>query len=126
MRGEESRLASGNLADMRGNLKEGVDGLEQATRWIVDGFPRDARAVAAVAVPYLKLFGTVAGGWMMARAALIANEHLRQPDADREFLEAKVATARFYAAHELPKAAALAREVMHGAASVMAVDPDRF
>jgi hypothetical protein len=111
---------------MRGNLKEAIDGLEQATGWIVDRFPRDAKSVAAVAVPYLKLFGTVAGGWMMARAALIAGERLKQPDADREFLEGKLATARFYAEHELPKATALAREVVHGAASVLALDPNRF
>ena len=126
MRREESRLAAGNLADMRGHLKDAIDGLEQATRWIVDRFPRDAKSVAAVSVPYLKLFGTVAGGWMMARAALVASERLQQPDADREFLEAKLATARFYAEHELPKATALAREVLHGAASVLALEPDRF
>jgi acyl-CoA dehydrogenase len=62
----------------------------------------------------------------MARAALIANAELKQPDADRDFLEAKLATAGFYAEHELPKAGALAREVVHGAASVLAVDPSKF
>jgi acyl-CoA dehydrogenase len=92
----------------------------------VDTFPSNAKAVAAVAVPYLKLFGTVAGGWMMARAALLAAEKLRQPDADSGFLETKLATARFYAEHELPKAISLAREVTHGAESVLALDPDRF
>ncbi len=126
MREDEARLAAGSLAGMRGNLKEAIDQLEQATRWIVDAFPRDAKAVAAVSVPYLKLFGTVAGGWMMMRAALIANERLQQPDADRAFLEGKLATARFYVEHELPKAATLAREVVRGAASVLEVDPDRF
>ncbi len=126
MRGAASKLEAGPFADTRGSLKDAIDGLEQATRWIVDSFPRDAKAVAAVAVPYLKLFGTVSGGWMMARAALIASEQLKQPDADQDFLEAKLATARFYAEHELPKAAALAREVIHGAASVLALDPAKF
>ncbi len=126
MRGAASKLEAGPFADTRGSLKDAIDGLEQATRWIVDSFPRDAKAVAAVSVPYLKLFGTVSGGWMMARAALIASEQLKQPDADQDFLEAKLATARFYAEHELPKAAALAREVIHGAASVLALDPAKF
>ncbi|MNC91877.1 hypothetical protein D3C83_82090 [compost metagenome] len=63
---------------------------------------------------------------MMARAALIAGEKLRQPDADRDFLEAKLATARFYAEHELPKAATFAREVTRGADSVLALDPAKF
>jgi len=111
---------------LRGNLNEAIDNLEGATRWIVDTFPHDPNAVAAVSVPYLKLFGTVAGGWMIARATLIASEQLKQPDADREFLEAKLATARFYAEHELPKAAAFAREVVQGAGSVLDLDPAKF
>ena len=111
---------------LRRNLTEALDDLESATRWIVETFPANPKSVAAVAVPYLKLFGTVAGGWTMARAAVIANEQLKQPDADREFLEGKLATARFYAEHELPKAAAFAREVMHGAGSVLALDPNKF
>ena len=79
-----------------------------------------------MAVPYLKLFGTVAGGWMMARAALVAQEKLKQPDADRDFLEGKLATARFFAEHELPRALPFAREVTRGAASVLALDPNKF
>ena len=116
----------GTPPSLRGNLTEAIDSLEKATRWIVDTFPGDPKAVAASAVPYLKLFGTVAGGWVMARAALIASAQLQQPDADREFLEAKLATARFYAEHELPKAGAFAREVTHGAASVLAFEPSKF
>ena len=111
---------------LRVNFKEAVDSLEAATRWIVETFPKNPKAVAAVAVPYLKLFGTVAGGWMMARAALVAQEKLKQPDADRDFLEAKLATARFYAEHELPRALPLAREVTRGADSVLALDPAKF
>jgi alkylation response protein AidB-like acyl-CoA dehydrogenase len=128
MREIDARLAAGGgeLASTRVNLKEAVDGLENATRWIVETFPVSPNAVAAVAVPYLKLFGTVAGGWMMARAALVARRQLKQPDADRDFLEGKLATARFYAEHELPKAATLAREVVRGADSVLALDPAKF
>jgi hypothetical protein len=128
MREADARLAASGaeLASTRANLEDAVDGLERATRWIVDTFPANPRAVAAVSVPYLKLFGTVAGGWMMARAALIARDRLRQADADRDFLDAKLATARFYAEHELPRAATLAREVTHGADSVLALDPAKF
>ena len=100
--------------------------LEAATHWIVETYPSNPRAVAAVAVPYLKLFGTVAGGWMMARAAQVALGRLREPDADREFLEGKLATARFFAEHELPRAMTLAREVTRGAGSVLALDPSKF
>jgi alkylation response protein AidB-like acyl-CoA dehydrogenase len=128
MREIDARLAAGGgkLASTRVNLKEAVDGLENATRWIVDTYPGNPKAVAAVSVPYLRLFGTVAGGWMMARAALAAREKLGQPDADRDYLEAKLATARFYAEHELPRSATFVREVTHGADSVLALDPGKF
>jgi alkylation response protein AidB-like acyl-CoA dehydrogenase len=128
MRQLESRLAAAgpDLASVRFNFKEAVDTLESATQWIVETFPQDAKAVAGVSVPYLKLFGTVAGGWMMARAAAAAAEQLKQPDADRDFLNGKLATARFYAEHELTKAIPYAREVMRGSASVLALGPDKF
>ncbi len=128
MREIDARLAASgeSLASTRVNLREGVDSLDAATRWIVDTFPKNPKAAAGVSVPYLRLFGTVAGGWMMARAALVAREKLKQPDADRDFLQAKLATARFYAEHELPKALALAREVTRGADSVLALDPAKF
>jgi alkylation response protein AidB-like acyl-CoA dehydrogenase len=119
--------AAGETASsMRTNLKEAMDGLEAATRWIIGNFPKNPRAVAAVSVPYLKLFGTVAGGWMMARAALAAQRLMGTPNADREFLQRKLASACFYAEHELPRAATFAREVTHGADSVLALDPGQF
>jgi alkylation response protein AidB-like acyl-CoA dehydrogenase len=128
MRALDSRLAAGgqDLAATRAGLKEAVASLDGATHWIVDTFPKNPKGVAGVSVPYLKLFGTVAGGWMMARAALIAQEKLKQPDADRDFLQGKLATARFYAEHELPRAAPFAREVTSGADSVLALDPSKF
>jgi alkylation response protein AidB-like acyl-CoA dehydrogenase len=128
MREVDARLAAGGgaLTSTRVNLKEAIDQLESATRWIVDTFPGNPKAVAAVSVPYLRLFGTVAGGWMMARAALAAQQALKQPDADGDFLEGKLASARFYAEHELPRAATLAREVTGGAESVLALDPGKF
>ena len=128
MREIDARLgaAGGMPESLRVNLREAIDNLDGATRWLVETYPQNAKAAAGVAVPYLKLFGTVAGGWMMARAALVAQEKLKQPDADRDFLQAKLATARFYAEHELPRALPLAREVTRGADSVLALDPGKF
>jgi alkylation response protein AidB-like acyl-CoA dehydrogenase len=124
--GELERAEGAAFGAVQRNLAEALAELEQATRWVVRTFPRDPGAAAAVAVPYLELFGTVAGGWMMARAALAARNRLGQPGTDRDFLETKIATARFYAEHELPRALALAREVTGGADSVLALGPDRL
>ena len=121
MRGIEPLLASlGQPYEAtHRNLEAALDALEAATRWLVDNFQRDPRAGAAVAVPYLELFGTVLGGWLMARAALVAQRKLTEPESDREFLSAKIATARFYGEHILPRARAHADIVVSGAASVL-------
>ncbi len=128
MRELDARLAAAgaDFALMRSSLAQGIDALAQATDWLVAQYRERPDAVAAVSVPYLKLFGTVAGGWLMARAALVAGERLAAPGADREFLRAKMATARFYLEHLLPQAAALSQTVTAGAASVIAVDPAAF
>ncbi|MCW5575333.1 MAG: acyl-CoA dehydrogenase [Burkholderiales bacterium] len=128
MRALDAPLAAAGapLAPARASFLQAVDGLEAATRWLVDHYRAEPEAAAAVAVPYLKLFGTVAGGWLMARAALIARERRDIPGADRAFLDAKLATACFYLEHLLPQADGLSRTVTGGAASTLALDPSAF
>ena len=103
-------------------LMEAAAAVESATTYVCDNFGSDPRAVAAGSVPYLMLFGTVAGGWQMARAAAVAQRKLASGAGDTPFYEAKLATARYYADHILPRADAYAREVLHGAASTLRLD----
>ena len=129
MRKLDGKLAQSKNADVaaqRDNLKHAVDGLAAATQWIVDNHPRDPNAVAAVSVPYLKLWGTVAGGWLMACAALVAESKLAAGEGDAGFYRTKIATARFYAEHILPQAAALSSQVVNGAGSVTALGEEQF
>ncbi len=81
---------------------------------------------AAGATPYLSLFGTVTGAWLLARGAAAARRRLAAGDEDRPFLEAKIATARFYIANILPRAAAAAAAVTQGAESTLALDEAQF
>jgi len=114
------------LAVMRKALADGVSALDAATDWLLATFPTNAKAAVAGAVPYLELWGTVAGGWQMVRAALIAKRRLDEGTADHDFYRAKLATARFYAEHILPLAPAHAHTVMHGATSTLALDEALF
>ncbi len=128
MRKLDAQLAASKNADIaaaRENLKRAIDGLTVATQWVVDTFPKDPNAVAAVSVPFLKLWGTVAGGWLMARAALIADAKLAG-GGDADFCRAKIITARFYAEHILPQAGGLVSAVTGGAASVLALTEEQF
>ncbi|HYC47747.1 MAG TPA: acyl-CoA dehydrogenase [Burkholderiales bacterium] len=108
------------------NLGGTIDALERATQWLLQALQQDPKAAAAVSVPYLNLFGTVAGGWVHARAADIAKRRRSEPDSDRDFLTAKLTTARFYDEHILPRAQALASTVTTGADSVLALDESQF
>jgi hypothetical protein len=128
MRKIDAKLAASANDDVRAareNLKRAIDGLTAATQWVVDTFPHDPNAVAAVSVPFLKLWGTVAGGWMMARAALIADAKTGN-GGDAAFCRAKIVTARFYAEHILPQAAGLVSAVTGGASSVLALTEAQF
>ena len=58
-------------------------------------------------VPYLALWGLVAGGWQLARGARAASTQLAEGGGDADFYRGKIATARFYADCLLPQAAAL-------------------
>ena len=121
-----ARSKNADVAAQRDNLRHAVDGLNRATQWLVDIFPKEPNAVAAVSVPYLKLWGTVAGGWLMARAALIAEPKLSAGAGDADFYRAKIVTARFYAEHILPQSVALSTEVVNGASSVLALTEAQF
>ena len=70
--------------------------------------------------------GIVAGGWQMARAALISEKLLSSKEKDASFLNAKIATARFYAEHVLVQAPSLRDTVVKGGAGVMALSEDQF
>ena len=65
------------LEVIAGSLLGGTVALEKSTDWLLATYDRDPASAAAGAVPYLKLFGTVTGGWLMARAALVAMTMLR-------------------------------------------------
>jgi alkylation response protein AidB-like acyl-CoA dehydrogenase len=114
------------LSVLRRALREGVDALVEATDWLLENFAADPKGAAAGAVPYLKLWGTVAGGWQMARAALVAKQQLDGGTGEYDFYRAKLGTARFYAEHILPQAHAYRVAVVGGAASVLALEEAQF
>ncbi len=112
---------------MHKTLKTGVKALSDAINWVLLAFGSgNFKFGAASSVPFLHLMGTVAGGWLMARSALIAEKKLKAGDSNRAFYEAKLVTARFYADYILSQAPALAHSIMHGAGSVMALSEDQF
>ena len=107
-------------------LSAGIDELKRATEWIVTMWGANQAAVLAGAVPYLKLAGTVCGGWMMARAALVASRQLAAGGGDTGFLKAKILTTRFYGDHIITLSAGFADAITTGADSVLQMEEAYF
>ena len=120
--GELARSANAEVKALRAGLAAAVQALSDCVEFIVT--EKDPRAAFAGAVPFLKLAGVVAGGWQMARAALAAERRLAS--GERSFLEAKIATARFYGDHVLTQAPGLRDTVLSGAAALMQLPDDQF
>jgi 3-(methylsulfanyl)propanoyl-CoA dehydrogenase len=121
---EQARLET--LSAIAARLEDGVVALEQAVDFVVDTYATDVRAVAVGAVPFLELFGVVAGGWQSARAALIAHRRLAEGAPEAGFYRAKLATARFYADHVLVRAPGLSRTVVSGAEGALSIEDDQL
>ncbi len=110
--------AGAEFAGLRAALAEGLAALDSATDWILNAQKGDPRDAAAGAVPFMRLWGTVAGGWMLAVGALEAKAELGT-GGDDDFLKAKIVTARFYGEHILPRASSLKAAATAGGATVM-------
>jgi len=110
------------LTVIRRALAEGITALSEATDWLLETYPYNAAAAGAGAVPYLKLWGTVAGGWQMARAAHVAKTRLDAGAEDFDFYRAKIGTSRFYAEHILPQAQSYKSAIVNGSSSVLALE----
>jgi acyl-CoA dehydrogenase len=124
--GELARDGSEALVAIGARLREGVAALEQGVQFVVSTYGADVRRASVGAVPFLELFGVVAGGWQMARAALAAQRRLAAGDGEAGFYRAKVSTARFYAEHVLVRAPGLARTVVTGAAGALDIEDDQL
>jgi hypothetical protein len=119
------RSPNAHLVALAGSLERSIASLKSATQSVVDR--RDqAKVVLSAAEPLLNLFGIVAGGWQMGRAALAAERHLQQHEGDVAFYQAKILSARFYGDSILPRAPSLAHAVLHGADSILGLADEQF
>ena len=115
-------IAGEDFESMRESLASGLAALETATEWLLNC--EDPNDALAGATPYLELFGTVTGGWLLAKGAVAASEAL--VENDDPFLRAKLTTAHFYCSQLLPRAVGLVPSVTAGAGDLFKIDPKQF
>ncbi|XEG73216.1 acyl-CoA dehydrogenase C-terminal domain-containing protein [Pseudomonas sp. abacavir_1] len=82
--------------------------------------------VGAAAVDYLMFSGYVTLGYFWLRMALVARQKLEEGAAEAGFYQAKLATADFYFARLLPRAAAHLAAVEAGGETLMRLSAEQF
>lgn len=101
---QAAKAAPGDdLESMAQHLGRALDSLKKATQAIIAS---DAETAAAASTPYLKAFGMTAGGIMMAKSALAAQNAMTGGGSDAAFMDEIISTARFYAENIAPVALA--------------------
>jgi alkylation response protein AidB-like acyl-CoA dehydrogenase len=115
-----------DLKALAAPLSKAIGALAETSQFIGMTAMGDLRKAVACSVPYLKLWGIAAGGWQMARAALVAAQKITAGDAESEFYKAKIATARFYGSHVLTQSAYLKRQITDGSGDVMTLTEAQF
>ena len=93
--------------------------LQKATLWIAMQGLANPDDAAGGAVEYQKMFALVMLAYVWARQAQIAQEKLAAGTAEKEFYEAKIATARFYMQKILPGTISLLSSITNGSKSMM-------
>jgi 3-(methylthio)propanoyl-CoA dehydrogenase len=106
------------------HLEDGVEAVEEGVDVLLDRLEDSPNDALAGATPFLRLFGSVIGGWLMGKAALAAHEQLEAGTGDAEFLRAKLATCRFYGEQLLPSGFGLIESVISEADLLFAI-PDQ-
>ena len=125
----ETDLAAVDTAAARAvahRLKAAREAFESVVDFVVAHTRSQPNAAFAGSVNYLLLTGQLGAGWQLGRALVVAQRQLAAGEGDAAFLEAKIATAHFFADHVLSRAPSLRDCIVDGADSVLAMPLESF
>ena len=124
----EKTLAEGSdvLASFGESLGRARKGMQESVAHLISQAGKDEHHAGAASFNMLMQAGIVVGGWLMGRGLLAASDQLETENADAAFMQAKIETARFYAAHVLPRAEAYRYVALAGSASVMTISEEQI
>ncbi len=118
--------ADPRMAGLVEPLKAASKALQQAGMYFMAEGMKNPNAALAGSYDFMHMMGHVCLGLMWVRIAKAAYAGLDAGTGDRAFLEAKVATARFYMARQLPACAMHLARIESGADPVMALTAAAF
>jgi alkylation response protein AidB-like acyl-CoA dehydrogenase len=117
---------SDDLMVIQQEMQKAVTTLAATTDWMLGHAKSNTDDLASSAVPYLRMFSTVAGGYMLAKLAHDALAALFTDGGNAHYYNAKLITARFFAEGLLPAIHGLQSPIMGGHKSVMQIANDQF
>jgi alkylation response protein AidB-like acyl-CoA dehydrogenase len=106
----------------RSAAQDALDRLRKTSESMLKSLATAPDRAMAVSVPFLRFCGLTIGGWLMARGADVAAQRLVEGASDREFFEAKLATANFYSSQVLPQVLMLEHICTQGSDAVSGTD----
>jgi alkylation response protein AidB-like acyl-CoA dehydrogenase len=107
-------------------LKAASKDMQAAGMYFMQNGMKNPNNALSGSYDFMHMMGHVCLGLMWARMAKAAMEALDAGDADRDFLETKIATGRYYMARQLPATAMHLARINTGADTVMALDATQF
>ncbi len=123
---EAARDDDPRMAGIAGPLGAAAADMEAAAMYFMQHGIKTPENALAGSYDFMHLTGHVCLGLMWARMAKAALKALDAGGEDRAFLEAKVATARYHAARQLPATALHRARIESGAEPVMALGAEAF
>jgi hypothetical protein len=100
------------LSDLGTSLATALVSLRTATDHVLSSLSSDPNQALAGATPYLRMFGTVLGGWFHLRSATAASMLISGGQGDPTFLNGRIGLGRFYCRQLLPQASGLLPAVL--------------
>ncbi len=108
-------------------LKKGLNDLQAASLWLMQNAMQKPDNAGAASYDYMHLMGLVALGYMWGRMVNKAQEQLAAgANGDASFLEAKIATGRYFMERVMPETAAHLARISTGADAMMALPEEAF
>jgi len=122
---ELSKRDSVAARTMAKRLKAAREAFLNVVDFVAGNTKASPNAVFAGSVPYLMLAGNLVAGWQLGRALLVAEDKLAAGE-EVAFMQAKIATAHFYADHLLTKVPGLRDTVIEGGESACGLSLEAF
>ncbi|MBM4197010.1 MAG: acyl-CoA dehydrogenase [Gammaproteobacteria bacterium] len=122
----ELKAGGERLAVIAAGLERGVAALAASAAWLAGNWQRHPAIPGAASYHLLMLTGVLLGAWQHGRSALAAVRLLGAGGGDRAFLEARLATAAFYATQILPQAEASRQAIVAGSDDLLALPENQL